>query len=125
MRRPNGNVSHQNSGDLFGTNPQPASSPPIPAVEQARKQKIRDRQEAIGIDDSFLINLTDQVFYEKYPHLNQKTLTNRPEDAPMRLRWDGIAADLLDSLETHLSSEAIRRLGSYGVSDREQWRVPG
>ena len=120
-------VSHQISqpdpGDLSRNTPQASPSPQLSATEQARHQKLRDRQEKMGIVNPFFVSLTDQAFYAKYPNLSGKTLTNRPEEAPMRLRWESIAANLLDMLETHLSSEAIRRLGSYEASDREQWRV--
>ena len=121
---PNGDGNHQSDAAIpAGNGPQSALSPQFSSTEQARKQKLRDRQEAMGIDNSFFVRLTDQVFYEKYPNLKGQRLTDGSEDAPMRLRWENIAADLLDTIETHLSSEAIRKLGSYDASVRDQWRV--
>ena len=38
-------------------------------LEQARKQKLDERRIEIGIDRDFLVRLTDQIFYEKYPTL--------------------------------------------------------
>ena len=38
------------------------------------------------------------------------------------MRWDSIAAELLDTIETHLNPAVIPKLGSYGHADLDQWR---
>jgi len=107
-------------------NPQPGGdldeSSRFSAAEQARKEALRSRRDNLGVDDSFLVQLTDVQFYAQYPEQQGRTLSDEPDDEEWRSRWDAIAADWLDVLDTHLSARARRQLGSYGPADREQWQ---
>jgi serine/threonine protein kinase, bacterial len=87
--------------------------------EQARKKALGERREALGIDYQFYIRLVNELFYEKYPAQQGRTLTEDPKDANLRADWDGIAAQLLDKLES-LSPEARSRLGQYNPKSLEQ-----
>ena len=90
--------------------------------ERARKQKLRDRQQQLGINDNFYINLVNQVFWDKNPSLRRQTLSDEPDDESLRTQWDATAAELLEKM-ARLSSEARRRLGTYSKSDRDRWKV--
>lgn len=99
-----------------------AEDPAFDEAEQARKQTIRDRTLALGIDRAYLISLTDQIFFERNPDLQGSQLTERPEDAERRAEWDAIALENLDLLEANLSTEARSRLGRYNPTDRDRWQ---
>jgi serine/threonine-protein kinase len=89
--------------------------------EQARLQQLRDRREALGIDSRSWVAMTDQLFYDRHPNLVGQSLSDAPEDAPLRLRWHTVATDLLDKLDSHLSSTTRERLGSYRIDNLDNW----
>ncbi len=91
-------------------------------AEQTRKQAIRDRATALGVDWAYLVSLTDQVFFENNPALQGTQLTDQPQDAALREAWDAMATANLDLIETHLSAEARGKLGRYNPTDRERWQ---
>ncbi|MDX2213909.1 MAG: serine/threonine-protein kinase [Oculatellaceae cyanobacterium bins.114] len=107
------------TGDI--TNPDTQSSDFSPE-EQARKDALRDRREALGIDSAFLVKLTDASFRSRYPELQGRTLTTDSTDAQWRAQWDAIASEWLDQLEQTVSTEARRKLGSYSKADRDAWK---
>ena len=90
--------------------------------EVARKEELLQRREALGVNDAWLNLWVNQRFYQQYPNLRGRPLTSAVEDAPLRLRWDNLAMDALDTLELNLSMPARRGLGAYGAGDRERWR---
>ncbi|MEO1519662.1 MAG: protein kinase [Cyanobacteria bacterium J06633_2] len=94
----------------------------IPPEEQSRKTSLRSRRDDLGVNTAFLVGLTDAQFYATYPRQQGRQLTDNPDDAIWRERWDEIAADWLDQLESSLSLQARRQLGSYDGSDRAEWR---
>lgn len=98
------------------------NNPTFSAEEQARKNDLRERREALQVDNRYLVSVTDQLFYSQYPDLQGSPLSNNPQDEALRAEWDNIQNEILDVLEDNLSADARRRLGSYSASDREQWR---
>jgi len=100
----------------------PPENPDFSPEERARKAALRQRREALGVDDRFLVSVTDQLFYAQFPNRQGQPLSDRPEDAPVRAEWDAIANEVLDVLEEHLSASARRQLGSYTAENRQQWR---
>lgn len=90
--------------------------------EIARKEEITQRRQALGINEAWFNLWVNQQFYQQYPNLRGRPLTDATDDAPLRLRWDNLAMDSLDLLELHLSMPARRGLGAYGADDRESWR---
>ncbi|MEO0395207.1 MAG: serine/threonine-protein kinase [Cyanobacteria bacterium P01_A01_bin.137] len=90
--------------------------------EIARKEELLQRREALGVNEAWLNLWINQRFYQQYPNLRGRPLTSAVEDAPLRLRWDNLAMDALDTLELNLSMPARRGLGAYGADDRESWR---
>ncbi len=117
-----------NLGDRGTTEPSATTDPvptagPYSAEEVARKQALQDRRQNLGVPESYLNQLVNQIFYQRYPDLRDRALTDQPEDAPLRVRWDNLASDLLDTLEAQLSTQARRGLGSYGPSDRDGWQT--
>jgi serine/threonine protein kinase, bacterial len=99
----------------------PSTAPTTPSsnfslAEQERKAALRDRREALGIDLSFYVALTNATFFDRYPNQRGRTLTDSSSDEKWRERWDAIAKDWLDLLE-QLSDAARRKLGRYGSDD--------
>jgi serine/threonine-protein kinase len=90
--------------------------------EQARKDALQQRREDLGVSQNWLIQVTNEQFYQDYPDQQGRTLTNAAEDAEWRSRWDAIASDWLDIVEANLSAEARAKLGSYGQADRDRWK---
>lgn len=103
-------------GDSDGENPA------FNAVERDRKQALRDRAMALGVDWAYLTSLTDQLFYEQNPDRQVTPLTDQPQDEPLRVAWDAIATDNLDLLEANLSTEARSKLGRYNPTDSDRWQ---
>lgn len=114
-------VEQPDQGDQ-AVEPGSDTSSQFPPEEQARKAALRDRRQALGVDYQFLIDLTNTTFYSRYPDQQGRTLSNGPEDAEWRSRWDATATELLDILEANLSGEARSKLGNYTETDREQWK---
>lgn len=90
--------------------------------ELNRRSQIASRRQRLGIDEGYFNQLVDQFFVSRYPELRDRTLTDSPEDAPLRLRWDNLAAELLDLLERNLSARALTELGGYGAGNRDRWQ---
>jgi serine/threonine-protein kinase len=95
----------------------------LPAAEQQRKAELQERRESLGVDYGFLVRLTNDTFYATYPEQQGRTLTAEPADQEWRSRWDMLALDWLDLLETQLSAGARARLGTYTSADQEQWKA--
>lgn len=98
--------------------------------EVQRKAQIRNRREALDISNNYFERLVDQLFYAEYPNLrtsgpngSPKPLTNKPEDEPLRIRWDNIASNVLDIFDENFSQGAgLSALGNYSENDRGGWR---
>mgnify|MGYP001793688507 CR=1 FL=1 len=102
---------------------------PYSREETARRAEILTRRESLGLGENTFTRLVDQVFYEEYPMLRtsgtgggRKALTSAPEDEPLRLRWDNIALNLLETFEGNLSRRSLALLGEYSESDRTRWQ---
>jgi serine/threonine-protein kinase len=91
-------------------------------AERARKERLRNHRQRLGIDENFYLSLVNQVFWENNPSLQRRSLTNEPADAQLRAQWDQTAEQLLQKL-TVLSSESRQKLGTYGGGDRDRWKV--
>jgi serine/threonine-protein kinase len=109
-------ISQENQVRPQKPSPQPTpSTPPEPTfskAEQARKEKINKQREELGIDNTFFVELVNQVFHAKHPELGGRQLSKEPRDEALRSEWDKIATDLLDRLQT-ISPEARSRMGQY------------
>jgi serine/threonine-protein kinase len=97
-------------------------NPAFSEAEQARKQALRDRTLELGVDTAYLTQLTDQLFFERYPDRQGTPLSDQPQDEALRAEWDAIANANLDLLAENLSTEARGRLGRYNPSDRDRWQ---
>ncbi|MEM6835946.1 MAG: protein kinase [Cyanobacteria bacterium P01_C01_bin.120] len=102
--------------------PDDAINPTFSSEEQTRKQALRQRRSNLQVEQRYLVNVTDQLFYGQYPDLQSRLLSDNPEDAELRAEWDSIANEVLDVLEAELSADARQRLGGYAAGDRDQWR---
>ncbi|MBW4573502.1 MAG: serine/threonine protein kinase [Tolypothrix carrinoi HA7290-LM1] len=87
--------------------------------ERARKEKLGDRRQQLGIDFNFYVDLINQVFWEKNPSLKGRKLSDNPEDDSLRAEWDKTAAELLEKL-TPLSKNARQQLGNYTAAQRDR-----
>lgn len=90
--------------------------------EQERKQALQTRRQALGIDQQYLVNLTNATFYEQHPDQQGRTLSDDETDGQWRSIWDGIANEWLTILEQQVSPEARGKLGRYTNADRDQWK---
>ncbi|QYX32081.1 serine/threonine-protein kinase [Sphaerospermopsis torques-reginae] len=90
--------------------------------ERERKQRLSDRRQQLGIDNSFYVSLINQLFWEKNPNIQGRTLKDTPEDEDLRKEWDRIASRTLDKLSL-LSSRARRQMGTYTPAERDRWKV--
>lgn len=88
--------------------------------ERNRKAKLIARLEQSQVNQTVFYRLVNEAYYLQYPDQRGKLLSNRPEDEPLRKNWDGVAAQVLDTLEG-LSSDARDRLGGFSNRDRQQW----
>lgn len=111
------------SGWLSGSGSGSSRNPNFAPDEQARKQAISDRSQALGVDKAYLTRLSDQLFYEGHRDLQGRKLTDSAEDAALRAEWDAIAAEMLTLLEQNLSKEARSRLGQYTSADLGRWKT--
>ncbi|MDJ0509407.1 MAG: serine/threonine-protein kinase [Crocosphaera sp.] len=96
-------------------------SPKISDQELERKTEIRSRRRRLGIEHSWFIGTVDELFWDKYPSQKDKFLSYEKDDATWRKRWDEMAMNLLDSLET-ISTEGVENIGSYSQSQRRIWK---
>ncbi|MBE9122374.1 serine/threonine protein kinase [Tychonema sp. LEGE 07199] len=80
------------------TDLQPSSDKSLDA-EIARQEKIGKRRKNLNIEPDIFYNKVDELFYNKYPELQGRTLTDKPEDAPIRRKWYEVAENFLDRLE--------------------------
>lgn len=112
--------SGRNSGNDSGG--QLESSSQFSAAEQRRKADLQAQRDRLRVSNKFLVQLTDVSFYEQYPQQKGRALTAKPEDAEWREKWDAIAAQWLTQLETLLDGDARSKLGTYGKSNRDQWK---
>ena len=97
--------------------------------EIARKEEIIRRRGALGISEETFTGIVNQRFYQEYPALltsgtngAQQTLSDRAADEPLRIRWDHIAIELLDTLEQNFSTQSLGAIGTYGENNRSDWR---
>ncbi|MEP0913173.1 serine/threonine protein kinase [Leptolyngbya sp. GB1-A1] len=101
----------------------PLFSSRSPSSQQGNRQMTpQQRSQSLGVDFSFLVQLTNQTFYTRYPDQQGRTLTNAPQDQELRKTWDIIAAEWLSLLETNLSETVRQKLGSYTKADRDRWK---
>lgn len=68
-------------------------------AEIARQEKIGKRRKSLNIEQDIFYTQVDELFYNKYPELKGRTLTEKPEDAEIRQKWYAVAEDFLDKLE--------------------------
>ncbi|WP_373536665.1 protein kinase [Microcoleus sp.] len=75
------------------------SSDPSLDADIARQENIGKRRKNLNIEPDIFYNKVDELFYNKYPELQGRTLTDKPEDAPIRRKWYEVAEKFLDKLE--------------------------
>lgn len=71
------------------------SSPPS-LSKSDRIAKIFDRRKSLGISEVNFNREVNRRFYAKHPKLRGRSLTAKPEDAPLREEWYKIAEEVLD-----------------------------
>ncbi|MEA5535405.1 serine/threonine-protein kinase [Crocosphaera sp. XPORK-15E] len=97
------------------------STPKISDQELQRKTELRTRRRQLGLDQSWFVNVVDEIFGDQYPSEKGRILSNGKDDASWREKWDQTAANLLDTLEG-LSAEAMQGIGSYTQNQRDSWK---
>ena len=92
-------------------------------IVDEKPERLSDRLQQLGIDQSFFFSLVDKFFYSQYPQKKGKILGDQTqEDQLWQWRWYSIADKLADKLET-IAPDARRRLGNYSKDDIYRWRA--
>lgn len=107
--------SPQKNNLNHSTVPKPQESE-FSKAEQARKQKLAQRLQKLGVADNFMIALVNELFYARHPELNGQTLGTGAADENLRAEWDQIALQVADRLQS-LNPAARSRLGRYSEAD--------
>jgi len=68
-------------------------------AEIVRQEKIGKRRKNLNLDQDIFYHKVDELFYNKYPELQGRTLTDKPEDTEIRKKWYQVAEDFLDRSE--------------------------
>ena len=82
----------------ISSRPQPPDTS-LDRAEIIRQEKIGKRRKNLNLDQYIFYQKVDELFYNKYPELKGRTLTENPEDAEIRKKWCEVAEDLLEKLE--------------------------
>lgn len=90
--------------------------------DRGKQDALRDRLQKLSVDGNFFVRIVDEIFYAKYPELEGKALSQDTADRDWRERWYQIGDNLLNKLE-NISEESRERLGNYGISDINRWKV--
>ncbi|MBD2436892.1 serine/threonine-protein kinase [Nostoc sp. FACHB-110] len=123
-----GLTRNNHGGGNIAVTPTPSVTQPVDASsqyspeEKQRKARLSDRRQQLGISQSFYIDLVNQIFWQRNPSLQGRTLSDGKEDESLRAAWDKTADELLDKLSV-LSANARQQLGNYTASDRDRWKV--
>ncbi|AFY43385.1 serine/threonine-protein kinase [Nostoc sp. PCC 7107] len=121
----NRNIS---GGNDIDPTPTPSVTQPVDVSEnyspeeKQRKEKLSDRRQELGIEQSFYVDLVNQIFWRRNPSLQGRTITNKPEDESLRAAWDKTADELLSKVSV-LSNQSRRQLGKYTAADRDRWKA--
>ncbi|ABA19845.1 serine/threonine protein kinase [Trichormus variabilis ATCC 29413] len=96
---------------------------PVSDKNKTSSSEVLSRRQQLEIPETFFIQITDSLFYAQKPELKGRSLTSKPEDAPLRDQWHAVAGEFLNKIEqANLSTAARRKLGSYTQKDYENWR---
>ncbi|WP_414754866.1 protein kinase domain-containing protein [Anabaena sp. CCY 9910] len=96
---------------------------PVSDKNKTSSSEVLSRRQQLEIPETFFIQMTDSLFYAQKPELKGRSLTSKPEDAPLRDQWHAVAGEFLNKIEqANLSTAARRKLGSYTQKDYENWR---
>ncbi|MCW6053324.1 serine/threonine protein kinase [Lyngbya sp. CCAP 1446/10] len=68
-------------------------------AEVARQEQIGKRRKNLNIEPDIFYQKVDELFYNKYPELQGRSLTDKPEDTEIRKKWYQVAEDFLDRSE--------------------------
>ena len=93
----------------------------IPSPGKEQEEALRDQRRLLNIDFQFFVNLVNEEFYTRYPDQSGRTLTDAPEDAIWRRRWNQIADEFLHRLE-NLTDESRVKLGAYSTPELDDWK---
>jgi hypothetical protein len=63
------------------------------------QEKVLARVESLGTTTQLLYPQVNQKFYQRYPELQNRVLTDQPEDAKFRQAWCNIADEMLNTSE--------------------------
>ena len=79
--------------------PQFPADTSLDKAEIIRQEKIGRRRKNLNIEQDIFYQKVDELYYNKYPELKGRSLTEKPEDAEIRQKWCEVAEDFLDNLE--------------------------
>ncbi|MEM8778950.1 MAG: serine/threonine-protein kinase [Cyanobacteria bacterium P01_G01_bin.49] len=89
--------------------------------ELERKTELRNRRRQLAIDHSLFVAIVDEIFVNQNPSQKGRILSNSKDDSTWREKWDQVAANVLDILES-LDKEALQGMGNYSQTQRTRWK---
>lgn len=73
--------------------------PNPPVADSGCQEQVLKRYEALNLPTGSFYPQVNEKFYAQHPELKGRTLTSKPEDAPLRQDWCQIADEVLDQAE--------------------------
>ena len=101
------------------TAPKDPLAPPLSREELARKARLFDRIDALGVPSTDFSQITNEAFFLEYPEYQGRSLTRSQADAPLREQWDEVGLQVLEAMGK-LDPEARDRIGQYRLLDRQR-----
>ncbi len=89
----------------------PTWVPQLPTTAQndpGCQEKVLARIESLGTTTQLLYPQVNQKFYQRYPELQNRMLTDQPEDAKFRQAWCTMAEELLNASEQPPSQPQVK-----------------
>ena len=89
----------------------PGWVPQLPTTAQndpSCQEKILARIESLGTTTQLLYPKVNQKFYQQYPELQNRVLTDQPADAKFRHDWCAIAEEMLNTSEGNPAQQQVQ-----------------
>lgn len=80
---------------------------PVTDKNKTSNSEVLSRRQQLEIPETFFIQMADSLFYAQKPELKGRSLTSKPEDAPLRDEWHAVAGEFLNKIEQANLSTAV------------------
>lgn len=101
------------------TKTQEPTNRPLSRQELARKARLFERIDVLGVPPTYFNQITNEAFFLEYPNYQGRALTRSEADAPLREQWDEVGFQVLEAVGK-LNPTVRDRLGQYRLRDRQR-----